>query len=52
MKKSTTEKEFCPLDILLEESFKDLYKAIEKIDEKKYGSAKNFIKRYINSANV
>ena len=31
--------------------FADLLKALDKIDAGNYGSAKNFIERYINSAN-
>lgn len=30
------------------ENLTDLFKAVQKIDEKKYGSAKNLISRYIN----
>lgn len=37
---------------MLSNSFAELFKAIEKIDTGHYGSAKNFIERYINSANV
>lgn len=51
--------EFClfvvdnvPRNLVVANSFEDLFKAIEKIDVKHYGSAKNFIERYINSANV